>query len=236
MATPKVLLVDDTRLFLKLETEFFKHSSVIVLTAENGRQALETVRRERPDMVYMDLNMPEMDGAACCAAIKADDDLRSIPVVLVTTAGMNSDHEQCRQAGCDGFLTKPVDRKAFLDMGRRFIPGIDRREKRNATRLKVLFRINDGENRYGTCQDISSRGLFIASVGEVTLDDKVEVSMLLSGNSADLVEAWGRVAWVNSGVLRKKQQLPEGFGIEILSMSDESEAMIRRFMGQERPK
>lgn len=236
MAAPKILLVDDTRLFLKLETEYFKQSSVVVLTAENGRQALEIARRERPDLIYMDLNMPEMDGVACCAAIKADEDLRSIPVILVTTAGMNNDQELCMQAGCDGFLTKPVDRKAFLDLGRTFIPGIDRREKRYATRLKVLFRINDGENSYGTCQDLSSRGLFLAFSGNVTVNDKIEVGMLISGNSTDLVEAWGRVAWVNSGASRKKQILPEGFGVEFLSMPDESEALIRRFIGQERLK
>ena len=233
MATPKILLVDDTKLFLKLEKEYLRQSSVVVLTAENGREALEIARNDRPDLIYMDLNMPEMDGATCCAALKSDPELRAIPVVLVTTAGMQEGVEQCVNAGCDGFLTKPIDRKAFLDMGRKFLSDIDRREKRISCKLKALFRINSKENLYGTCIDLSSRGLFIACSEEVNVEDKVEVSMLVSGRSTDLVEAWGRVAWVNSGTFRKKQKIPAGFGVEFLSIPDESAYLVKRFIERE---
>jgi CheY-like chemotaxis protein len=234
MATPKILLVDDTKLFLKLEMEYLKQSSAIVLTAENGRQALEIARNSHPDLIFMDLNMPEMDGAACCAAIKADPVLRSIPVILVTTAGMGESREQCRTAGCDGFLTKPIDRKAFLEMGRKFLYKIDRRERRVRCNLKALFRINEQENLYGRCVDVSSHGAYLAFSGEVRNEDKIEVSILVSGSSSDLVEAWGRVSWVNTGAPRKKQVLPEGFGVEFLSVPEESVALLRNFItGQE---
>jgi CheY-like chemotaxis protein len=230
MATPKILLVDDTKLFLKLEKEYLKQSSVVVLTAENGLQALEIARNDRPDLIFMDLNMPEMDGAQCCEVLKADPHLRSIPVILVTTAGMDESVDQCRKAGCDGFLTKPIDRTAFLAMGRKFLAEINRRERRVPTSLKVLFRIENRENSYGTCVDISSRGLYIAWSGDVRVDDKIEVSMLVSGSSADLVEGWGRVSWVNAGAVRRKQKLPEGFGVEFLSVPEESQALIRGFL------
>ena len=62
MATPKILLVDDTKLFLKLEQEYLKQSSAQVFTAGNGHEALELARTIRPDLIYMDLNMPVMDG------------------------------------------------------------------------------------------------------------------------------------------------------------------------------
>lgn len=230
MAVPKILLVDDTKLFLKLEQEYLKQSPVIILTAGNGREALEIVMNNRPDLIFMDLNMPEMDGVTCCAAIKSDPDLCSIPVILVTTEGMDESVERCKQAGCDGFLTKPIDRKLFLEMGRTFLSDINRREKRIPCRIKVLFRINNGENRYGTCLDLCSRGLYVAYNGDVREDDKVEVSMLVSGNSNDLVEAWGRVSWVNSGVPRKKQKLPEGFGVEFLAITEESTGLVKRFL------
>lgn len=230
MAAPIILLVDDTKLFLKLEQEYLKQSPVVVLTAGNGREALEIVRKKRPDLIFMDLNMPEMDGATCCAAIKGDPDLRSIPVILVTTEGMDESVERCKQAGCDGFLTKPIDRKKFLETGRRFLPNINRREKRAPCRIKVLFRINSGENMYGTCLDLCTRGLYVAFNGDVNADDKVEVSMLVSGNSDDLVEAWGRVSWVNAGVQRKKQKLPEGFGVEFLAITEESTELVKRFL------
>jgi CheY-like chemotaxis protein len=232
MATTKILLVDDTKLFLKLEREYLKQSSVVILTAENGRQALEIARNERPDLVYMDLNMPEMDGATCCAAIKADPELRSIPVIMVTTAGMSESVEQSKNAGCDGFLTKPIDRISFLEMGRKFLSTIDRREKRVPCQLKALVSINSRENAYGTCVDLSARGLYLEFAGEAHVEDKVEVSMLVSGNSTDLVEAWGRVSWVNPGTARKKQILQEGFGVEFLSIPEESLALIKRFIEQ----
>ncbi len=231
MVRPKILLVDDTKLFLKLEQEYLKQSSVVVLTAANGRDALEIVKQNRPDLIFMDLNMPEMDGITCCAAIKGHPELRSIPVVLVTTEGMDESVERCRQAGCDGFLTKPIDRRLFLEIGRKFLPDINRREKRVPCRIKVLFRLNNGgNNMFGTCLDLCTRGMYIASSCDVKMDDKVEVSMLVSGNSDDLVEAWGRVSWVNGGVQRKKQKLPEGFGVEFLAITEESTGLIKRFL------
>jgi CheY-like chemotaxis protein len=230
MAAPKILLVDDTKLFLRLEQEYLKQSSVAVFTASNGREALETARRIIPDLIFMDLNMPEMNGIECCAAIKADPFLCRIPVILVTTMGMDDSVEQCRRAGCDGFLTKPIDRKAFLDLGRSFLPGINRRERRANCRLKALFRVNNGEFRRCTCLDLNSRGVYIACDGAVSPEDKVEISVMVSGNSNDLAEAWGRVAWVNTGSSRVKQQLAEGFGVEFLAITDESTGLIKQFI------
>ena len=230
MAAPKILLVDDTKLFLRLEQEYLKQSSVAVYTASNGREALETARKIVPDLIYMDLNMPEMNGIECCAAIKADPVLCRIPVILVTTMGTDDSIDQCRRAGCDGFLTKPIDRKAFLDLGRSFLPNINRRERRAVCRLKALFRVNNGEFRNCTCLDLNSRGAYIACEGPITLEDRVDVNVMVSGNSDDLVEAWGRVAWVNTGSSRVKQQLAEGFGVEFLAITDESEGLIKQFM------
>ena len=180
MATPKVLLVDDTKLFLKLEQEYLKQSSAQVFTAGNGQEALELARSIRPDLIYMDLNMPVMDGVSCCAALKADPDLRDIPVILVTTEGMDDSVARCKDAGCDGFLTKPIDRKTFLEVGRSLLPKIDRRERRAPCRIKVLFRINDGENMYGTCLDLCTGGMYLAFPGEVEVvgdDDEAGVEL-----------------------------------------------------------
>lgn len=233
MPRPTILLVDDTKLFLALEKEHLKQSDVAILTAANGREALDVARARRPDLIYMDMNMPEMDGPSCCAALKADPALSSIPVIMVTTAGKEEDVARCRDAGCDGFLTKPIDRRRFLEEGRRLLPQIDRREKRVPCRTKVLFRVN-GENLYGTCEDLSTRGIYIAYDGEVKEEEKVEVSFLVSGRSDDLVEAWGRVAWLNNGPSRRAQDLPQGFGVEFLAITEEALQRIRRFIGETR--
>jgi len=122
MSPPRILLVDDVKLFLELEKSYLHLSHSVVLTAATGEEALETARRERPDLIFLDLYMPGMDGAACCSILKGDPDLSAIPVVMVTTGGRPEEVAQCRAAGCDGLLTKPVDRVAFLEMVARFIP------------------------------------------------------------------------------------------------------------------
>ena len=122
MSLPRILLVDDVRLFLELEKSFLHLAQVKILTAANGEEALAVVRRERPDLVFLDLYMPVLDGLTCCAAIKGDPEISATPVIMVTTGGKHEEVEQCRAAGCDGLLTKPVDRSAFLDMVSRFIP------------------------------------------------------------------------------------------------------------------
>ena len=122
MSLPRILLVDDVRLFLELEKSFLHLAQAKILTAANGEEALAVVRKERPDLVFLDLYMPVLDGAACCSAIKSDPEISTTPVIMVTTGGKPEEVEQCRAAGCDGLLTKPVDRSAFLDMVSRFIP------------------------------------------------------------------------------------------------------------------
>src|SRR5512144_2241892 len=91
MARPKILLVDDSRLFIEMEKEFLQPCAVMIYTARDGREALELVRMVRPDLIYMDLHMPEMDGAECCAALKADPDMKCIPVVMVVTMEQDDD-------------------------------------------------------------------------------------------------------------------------------------------------
>lgn len=122
MSSPKILLVDDVKLFLELEKSFLTLAPAVILTASNGDEALSIVRKERPALVFLDLYMPVLDGIACCRAIKSDPELAAIPVIMVTTGGKPQEEEQCRNAGCDGFLTKPIDRAALLDKVREFIP------------------------------------------------------------------------------------------------------------------
>src|SRR5689334_6862148 len=114
---PTILLVDDVNLIIQLEKSYLRYLPVNILVARNGQEALEMIGQQRPDLIYMDLNMPVMDGPTCCAAIKADPELSSIPIVMVTTAGREEDEARCRQAGCDDYLTKPIDRQVFLEKG-----------------------------------------------------------------------------------------------------------------------
>src|ERR1035437_2297560 len=123
----KILLVDDVQMFLEIEKEFFLQSSGDILTAKDGCEALDAVKTGQPDLVFMDLQMPKMDGASCCQVIKSDSTISKIPVVMITSSEKKEDRELCYSAGCDYFLTKPLDRNRFLEIARKYVPAVDRR-------------------------------------------------------------------------------------------------------------
>lgn len=228
MAKPKVLIVDDVNLMLELEKSLLRFSPVRVFTARNGEEALELVRSERPDLVYMDLNMPKMNGVDCCIAIKSDPELRDTPVIMVTTAGKPEDQELCARAGCDGYITKPVDRRLFLEIGRRYIPDIDRREQRIPFSLPVTCRTEQKELT-GTTTDISVGGLYLAIDHGIAREESVEIAITIPGGGAP-VRARGRVAWLNGVDGKVKPRFPSGFGIEFMDISPKDLEQVREFV------
>ncbi len=229
MPTPKILLVDDTRLFLELEKSFLKLSPVHVLTATNGIDALEIARNERPDLIYMDLHMPKMDGALCCAVLKGDPALRSIPVIMVTSAGKDDDVRLCREAGCDDFITKPVNRKEFLEIGRKFLDRIDRREVRIPCRTPVKFKAHNVRFS-GVSGDISSGGIFVAAEFDIEPKTSVELAFELPETGCILQGIRGRVAWLNSGKNLLTPSMPPGFGVEFTNLPKEAAETINSFV------
>ena len=112
--TARVLVVDDipanvTILEAKLNAEYFD-----VSTAQSGAEALEAVKRERPDIILLDVMMPGMDGCEVCRRIKDDPASLHIPIVMVTVLDEPAARLQALQAGADDFLTKPVDDVALF--------------------------------------------------------------------------------------------------------------------------
>ncbi|WP_243688690.1 response regulator [Geotalea toluenoxydans] len=179
----KVLLVDDVNMFLEIQKGFLQRSSVTILTARDGAEALAITRAKRPDVVFMDLHMPNMGGAECCTAIKADAALRSTTVVLITSVGKPDDEILCRKAGCDSFLTKPLDRNDYLELARTYLPQIDRREDRLRCSTKVRFTIFSA-SLSGEIHDISNHGAYIATDYNMEANAIVSIIFALPGDGA----------------------------------------------------
>lgn len=229
MIRKKVLLVDDVQLIIELEKAFLKGLPVDILVARNGEQALETAKRESPDLVYMDLNMPVMDGPTCCRILKADPATCGIPIIMVTTAGSVQDELLCRASGCDDYITKPINGKLFLEKGRKCIADFERRRRRYAHATDVAF-LQNGEPRCGVTADISRGGLYIATPNDGIPDDPVDLSFTLASDDTNLlVAARGRVAWENSPANPKKSDYPPGFGVEFTTIEPEVVALIEEF-------
>lgn len=224
----KILLVDDVVMFLEVQKGFLKNSPVALFTAKDGMEAFEIARKEQPDLIFMDLHMPKMNGAECCRCLKADEQLKKIPVVMVTTAGKDEDREACFNAGCNDFLTKPLEKSLFMDVARYYLPSINRRERRVPCRTKVRFRVY-GVTLSGEIIDVSKHGIYLAAGLDLEAGAEVEVTFCLPDDDAAIVQAKGKVAWVNCGHGRKKTDMPEGFGVELHSFDPDSEYLLARY-------
>lgn len=231
----KVLLVDDVNLILELEKAFLKGLPVDILVARNGEQAVEMVNREKPDLIYMDLNMPVMDGPTCCRILKSDPATKNIPIIMVTTAGCAQDEMHCRTSGCDDFITKPINGKLFLAKGRKCLADFERRRRRYDYATDIAF-LEKGEPQYGITTDISKGGLYIAVPNGSMPDDPIDLSFTLAFEEKRLlVAARGRVAWENPPENPKKPSYPCGFGVEFTDIEPEVVTRLEEFFAEALP-
>ena len=112
-----VLLVDDNAQNLELLEVYMEDvPDVRVVTAENGLEALQKVEEESPDLILLDIMMPKMSGFEVCKKIKSDPNTRDIAVVMVTALNEAGDVERAAECGTDDFLSKPIDRRALVDL------------------------------------------------------------------------------------------------------------------------
>lgn len=226
MNLPKILLVDDVDFFLEMEKDFLRNTPATIYTARNGREALEFINRQRPDVIFMDVTMPVMDGITCCRILKTDPELQSIPVIMVFAPSRELGPEMVTAAGCDACLTKPVDRKAFLAAGRRFLFGVERRDFRVPCQMAVTLR-RHGEEIRCISEDLGERGMYIKSQDLLAEGEVVRATMVLPGETPTEIECRVRVSWINQGFPRTKPHLPQGYGVEFLQPTQATMAMIR---------
>lgn len=108
-----ILAVDDNPANLKLVCDVLEGDGCVVLRAENAQQAQELLRRARPDAILTDIQMPGMDGLALTRLLKADPAYRFVPIVALTAFAMKGDEQKAMEAGCDGYITKPINTRTL---------------------------------------------------------------------------------------------------------------------------
>jgi two-component system, OmpR family, alkaline phosphatase synthesis response regulator PhoP len=126
MTTKKVLIVDDEphiRLLLEQTLEALEDEGVEVLTAGNGEAGLALIRSEHPSVVLLDIMMPKLSGFEVCAKVKAEPELQSVRVILLTAKGQEFDRQKGATAGADRYLTKPFDPDDVLAIVRALLEG-----------------------------------------------------------------------------------------------------------------
>jgi two-component system cell cycle response regulator DivK len=116
-----ILIVEDNELNMKLFHDVLDVHGYETLQTRTGREALALARAHRPDLILMDIQLPEVSGLEVTKWIKDDDALREIPVIAVTAFAMKGDEERIRQGGCEAYISKPISVPMFLSKVRQFI-------------------------------------------------------------------------------------------------------------------
>ncbi|HVB89716.1 MAG TPA: response regulator [Beijerinckiaceae bacterium] len=116
-----VLIVEDNELNMKLFSDLLDANGYATVQSRNGVEAVDLARHHRPDLILMDIQLPEVSGLQVTQWIKDDDSLRHIPVIAITAFAMKGDEEKIRQGGCEAYLSKPISVVKFLETVRNYL-------------------------------------------------------------------------------------------------------------------
>jgi two-component system, cell cycle response regulator DivK len=117
----KVLIVEDNALNMKLFNDVLVAHGYETLQSRDGPEALTLARRHRPDLILMDIQLPEVSGLQVTKRLKEDKDLQRIPVVAITAFAMKGDEQKILEGGCEGYIAKPISIASFLRTVERFL-------------------------------------------------------------------------------------------------------------------
>lgn len=109
-----ILVIEDNALNMKLVRALLKMGKYVIVEATTGISGLEMARRHKPDIILMDIQLPDIDGFQVTRMIKQDGQLKYIPVIAMTSYAMKTDEREAYKAGCSGYITKPINTRSFL--------------------------------------------------------------------------------------------------------------------------
>lgn len=118
-----VLIVEDNELNMKLFNDLLEANGYATIQTRSGVEAVGLARRHAPDLILMDIQLPEVSGLEVIRWLKDDDGLKHIPVIAITAFAMKGDEEKIRQGGCEAYLSKPISVVKFLETVRHYLSG-----------------------------------------------------------------------------------------------------------------
>ena len=114
MGDKTILVIEDNELNMKLVRSLLKMSSYGMIEAGDAETGIKLAREKKPDLILMDIQLPGMDGLSATKILKADPSLKDTMIIALTSHAMEGDDKKVREAGCDGYITKPIDTRNFL--------------------------------------------------------------------------------------------------------------------------
>lgn len=220
-----LLIVDDVELFIQLQISHLGHDRYDIHTARNGLEGLEMVRSLKPDLVLMDLFMPDMNGDQICSILKDDPETSSIPIVLVSSGARGLSKNASISSKCDGLIFKPVRRDLLLSVVENLL----------GTNLRCCHRVQvsiPGTATYDemelpvTLHTLSSDGAFLEINQQIIRGDLIELTFSLPDQDKNIHVRSAAVVWCGS----LNSTGPEGAGVYFLSIDAEARNQIKSFV------
>jgi two-component system cell cycle response regulator DivK len=118
----RILVVEDQPDNRQILRDLFESAGYEIIEAEDGQAGVVAAKAQQPDLILMDIQLPVMDGYEATRRIKADPDLRAIPLIVVTSYALSGDDVKARAAGCDGYVTKPFSPRQLLAKVKEYLP------------------------------------------------------------------------------------------------------------------
>ena len=224
-----ILIVDDTPMFREIETVFLGRSARIV-TANDGTEALRVANRIRPDLVITDLTMRELHGDELCRRIRADSDLRRIPVVIVTSGRSAAEHERAVRAGADDVVEKPLNRVSLLQVVNRLLRLTVRGLARVPLETDVRLRVPGGD-LWGRSRNISRGGMFVEAERALEPDTELDLEFQVPETEMFL-QPTARVVWRR--LLSEDGDLP-GMGLQFLKLERSAARWLEEYVYERAP-
>jgi len=219
LAKVTVLIADDLKLFLEIEKSYLQRGGFEVLTAMSGEEAVSLAQKRQPSLILLDLEMPNMDGAAACVEMRRHPALAATPIIIMSATGTPQNRERCLKAGCTEFVAKPQKPDELLGIVARILS----MRKRESTRITVVFNVTGKDATrqvIGQAKDLSETGLLMVTTAPITVGAVLQIEFFLPGTRSQ-IKAKGKVV--------RASQAADGShdaGVQFTDLSPDDRALI----------
>ncbi|NMC00103.1 MAG: response regulator [Thermoanaerobaculaceae bacterium] len=213
----KLLIVDDMKSFLNLEQTFLRRADCRIYTATTGLEAIKVAELVHPDIILLDIEMPELNGIETTRILQNNNKLKDIPIIIVSST---SRKEEAIKAGAKEFLQKPVDENTFLTAVLKYVPLKIRKDKRIELKTACNF-VFEGSQHKGETLDVSVSGIFLETEIPLEIGSHLEISfsLPLNGNKKEIK--------TDAIVVRKAKN---GYGLGFFEISEGARIYLEEFV------
>lgn len=221
----KVLLVDDVKSIVEREKTLLDRDIFQVFVATSGPEAIDIHKREKVDIIVMDLNMPQMSGDVACKIIREDQDLKKVSIILATMVNSQEELDRCTSSGANACIKKPVDRDELVGKMSSLLGIPSRQAIRILVRVKVEGKVGNDFFIANTV-DVSVSGMLFECDKSLHIGDMLEASFFLPGSSGyNRVVARGEIMREAPGSGENRK-----FGVKFVEFKEGSSEMVAEFI------